>query len=291
MNKKCIFLAAGLIVSGVVVGVLGLVIKFAVLAPYGIYQDRTAISLPFILMRDEGLQYMLSHPVPQPSPSLSPMPTESEALPTLPENEPSVPVDPVATVPAEDVLADVLFIGDSRTCSLRDHARIDGADYFCDVGMSVFNVEKKTLSDEGFQNQSLKELLARQEYSCVTISLGLNEAGYPIGSLISAYRELLANVVRTQPQAVIVLQGILAVGRNWAASTPYATPNNLAQINCEIAAMADDYRIFYIDPNERFADSEGFLPDSMTWDGCHLYAKDTHLWSQWFCDTVKEIRH
>ena len=291
MNKRCFFLAVMLAISGVLMGIVGLVVKFAVLAPLELHQDRSAVSLPFILMRDEGLQYMLSHPATEPhqvmtEPSVPPESVpETQPVPTLPEE--TYP-DILETEP--DALKHVLFIGDSRTCSLRDHARIDGADYFCDVGMSVFNIGKKKLSDENFHDLSLKKLLARQEYTCVTINLGLNEAGYPVESLMTAYRELLTDVVRTQPQALIVLQGILTVGRNWAQSTPYANPDNLADINRRIEELADGYRIFYIDANDAFADAQGYLPDSMTWDGCHLYARDTGLWSQWFCDSVTKIK-
>lgn len=288
MNKKCFFLAAMLAVSGLLMGILGLVVKFAVLAPRGLYQDKTAVALPFILMCDEGLQYLLAHPPVETAPTISESPAP-ETAPAVTETLPEI-TQPIPTEQELNVLDRVLFIGDSRTCSLRDHARIEGADYFCDVGMSVFNIGKKKLTDENFRNQTLVALLAQGEYSCVTINLGLNEAGYPIDSLINAYQELLVDVVRTQPQAVIVLQGIMTVGRAWAASTPYASPENLAAINLRIEEMADQYRIFYIDANRAFADSDGYLPDSMTWDGCHLYARDTHLWSQWFCDVVRDLR-
>lgn len=295
MNKKCFFLAAMLAVSGVLVGIIGMVVKFGILAPLGLCQDQTAVELPFVLLRDEGLQYLLAHPQTETQAPITTEPVVSrpEATklePTQPEQkETSAPTEPEWTEPEFHALDRVLFIGDSRTCSLRDHSRIEGADYFCDVGMSVFNVGKKELTDTAFRDQTLAELLAQQEYTCVTVSLGLNEAGYPIESLMSAYQELVTQIVRTQPQAVIVLQGVLTVGRKWAESTPYASPSNLAVINGRIETLADHYRIFYIDANETFADGDGYLPDDMTWDGCHLYAKDTHLWSQWFCDAVEEL--
>lgn len=287
MKKKCFFLAGMLVVSGLLMGVIGLVVKFAILEPLGLYQDRTAVALPFVLMRDEGLQYLLSEPSTEPPAVTEPPATEPAA--TQPTATVPVDTEPAPTEQEDRTLDRVLFIGDSRTCGLRDHARIEGADYFCDVGMSVFNVGKKKLTDDGFRNRTLEELLAGEEYTCVTVNLGLNESGYPIESLMSAYQELLTKIVQTQPQAVIVLQGILAVGKSWAESAPYASPENLTAINRRIAALADGYRVFYIDANEAFADSEGYLPESITWDGCHLYAKDTDLWSQWFCDSVKKI--
>lgn len=294
MKRKYFFLAAMLTVSGILEGIVGMVIKFGVLEPLGLYQDRTAMALPFVLLRDEGLQYLLSHPDGEETPVVT------EPLATTPEStEPPQTTEPEETTPTEqtpvaepetDVLERVLFIGDSRSCSLRDHARIPGGEYFCDVGMSVFNVWKKSLTDESFRNFHLSELLSDREYTCVTINLGLNEAGYPIDSLIAAYRELLGQVVKTQPQALIVLQGVMPVGRGWVKSAPYAAPENLAAINRRIQSLAEEYRVCYIDPTEKFGDEAGYLPDSMTWDGCHLYAKNTELWSQWFCEQVRKIK-
>lgn len=291
MNKKCYLLAVMLAVSGVLVCVAGAVIKFAILAPRGLYQDRTAVALPFLLMRDEGLQYLLSNPLPAPPVAPEPhvpaqtQPPDTEPAPTDPP--PTEPTDP--TEQETDILERILFIGDSRTCGLRDHARLEGAEYFCDVGMSVFNIGKKNLSDSSFSNLTLSELLASREYTCITINLGLNESGYPIQSLMSAYQELVTQLVQTQPQAVIVLQGILTVGRSWEKTAPYASPKNLGDINERIRSISDEYRIFYIEANETFGDDAGYLPDTMTWDGCHLYAKDTDLWNQWICNEIRSI--
>ena len=43
-------------------------------------------------------------------------------------------------------MGDALFIGDSRTVGLMEYSGIDGADYFCTVGMSVYNIHKKPVS-------------------------------------------------------------------------------------------------------------------------------------------------
>lgn len=285
MRMKTVILAIMLAVSGSVVWIAGMVVKFAILSPRGIYQDKAAVALPFLLLEDEGLQYLLSETIPEPQlpEPTNPFPSETEPLPTE-----SLPADFVAAKP--EILDRVLFIGDSRTCALRDHARIDGADYFCDVGMSVFNIDRKNLTDESFDAMTLEELLSSREYTCVTVNLGLNEAGYPLASLKAAYRSLLTDILRTQPQATVVLQGILTVGKNWPASASYASPQNLASISLCIRGLAEEYRCFYIDANDTFADSDGYLPDALTWDGCHLYAAQTELWSRWFCDTVEKLK-
>ena len=277
MNRKYIFLACLLAGSGLVVGLTGVVLKYAVLEPLGLHRQESAVAIPFVFLRDEGLRYVV------------------EDLRGMKPTEPMIPIPPETTTPAapETQLPErpdrVLFIGDSRTCGLRDHARMAEADYFCDVGMNVFNAPKLTLSDVDFRGESLYELLADRDYGYVFIGLGLNEAGYPLESLLRAYQELLDRVVQTQPQAVIVLQGVMAVSRGWADKAPYTAPANLERINIGIQELAQQYRVGYVDANERFADEMGYLPAEMTADGCHLYAKFTHLWAEWLLDEVQKL--
>ena len=104
-----------------------------------------------------------------------------------------------------DPLEQALFIGAGVTCGLRDGERLAGADYFCQPGMSVFNVFGCRLSDADFQCQTLEMLLAQREYGCVVIELGRNESGCAQDTVLEAYRELLNTLSRTQPQAAVVL--------------------------------------------------------------------------------------
>lgn len=209
--------------------------------------------------------------------------------------------DPPETVASEDTKAapqegmpvygedesffdDALFIGDSRLCGLRDYARLGEADYFCDVGMTIFNVRDRQVSDVNFASTSLDSLLASKQYGKVYISLGINECGYPMDSLISGYNSLVQTIQSAQPDAKIVLQSIMTVSRSFASSASYFAVDHLAEINSHIASMADGGSVYYIDVNEVMADSEGYLPDEMSWDGCHLYGKYNSRWAQWLCE-------
>lgn len=281
MKGKNMFLGVLLACSGLAVGLIGIVIQFSILQPLGITLHDPVVSIPFVLLRDDGLRYVITDLRQNTN-------VTQEMQPTLPEQ--TKPSDSSQTIlPQRDPLEKVLFIGDSRTCGLRDHARLEGADYFCQVGMSVFNTADRTLSDVSFQDCTLASLLAEREYSCVLINLGLNEAGYPLESLLHAYQELLNVVIQTQPQAIIVVHGVLTVSRRWEKLTPYASMENIGCINRALQAMASEYRVFYLDANEEFANADGYLPDELTADGCHFYPKHTRRWAEWIYDAVKAL--
>lgn len=183
----------------------------------------------------------------------------------------------------------VLFIGDSRTVGLRDYARSGNADYFCSVGMSVFNFKSRTASDKNFSDQKLEKLLKSRTYDKIFISLGINECGYPLTTLMNAYTDLVNMVRQNQPDAKIILQGIMSVSRSYAKNGSSFSPSNINKINDEIRGLADGATVFYIDVNEFFADEEGYLIKEVSGDGCHPTGKYYGVWANWIAYAVGQL--
>ncbi len=392
MKKRTIALVTALVLSSLVVMGAGAYLKYEVLKPYDIAQDKNIVELPFLLMTDEALRYEVElafrpedpteEPTTEPTeestvapttePATEPV-TEPTAEPTtqppteldhihvydrntvvaptctsegytwyacacgegyqdaltekLPHTYDSVVVEPTetadgytehtcsvcgdsyrdnyttlekptepATEPTEqhetypgydfsggvpdDWYDDVLFIGDSRTLGLKEFARSGNADYFCGVGMSVFNIDSTQAEDEAFAKMYLEELLASKTYGKVFINLGINEAGYATSSLISAYKDLIKLVRKYQPDAKIVIQAIMSVSESYSSAW-YFQPDHIFSINSKLQALADGSSVFYIDGNAYFTDSGGYLYEDITGDGCHLYARYYRVWRDW----------
>lgn len=214
--------------------------------------------------------------------AFTPAPTEpstepSTEAPTDPTEPPTTeaPTEPPTTDPFANMVDEswynnVLFIGDSRTSGLRDYARIGNAEYFCSTSLSVFNYEKATAKDTGFANQTLASLLETKTYDKIFLNLGINEAGYPISSLMGSYSRMVDMIRQAQPNAKIILQGIMMVSKDYANGREYFSPANINSINDEIRALADQQTVFYIDINAYFSDDNGYLDSKLSSDGCHL---------------------
>lgn len=308
-NKKPKFMALwiALIVTGVLFAGLGCYLKYAVCKPLNLFQDQSAITVPFVLMSQKGRnQYKakleasqkpdptapVTEPPTEPQPTAE-APTEAPTTPTAPETEPPTEPQPLFEVPVygedESYFDDVLFIGDSRTVGLRDYCRLGDADYFCNVGMSVLSLWGETAADEDFGEVTLSELLSMNSYGKIYVSLGINECGYPLDMLMESFQELVDRLQEAQPDAVIVLSSIMTVGRDKAASASHFSPDNLELINVALSGLADGETVFYLDVNEAFADEEGYLPSELSDDGVHLYANSYSIWSQWLCDSVEQL--
>ena len=194
-----------------------------------------------------------------------------------PVTEPPVTEPPVTTKPIQE---DYLFIGDSRTVGLQLYSGVD-ADYFANVGMSVFSIGNATVEIDGLGSITLNDLLKKKQYKRIFIMLGINEIGTPISSLVNKYSDLLDTVKQKQPDSYIFIQANLHVSNEFTQSSPHINNTALNDYNTELAKLADNKHIFYLDANHLFDDSTGQLSDEKSFDGVHYHAKEYIPWINW----------
>lgn len=300
MKRKIPPLMLVLILTSVFVAAVGAILKYAVLKPLDLYQDESIIAVPFMLLSDETAKYMLQNAY-QEEPETQPMVLETEptapaeVIETVPQTQPATEPIPLETAPTEPVVLDeswfddALFIGDSRTQGLYLYAKLGEADYFCDVGLSVFCAQTMNCSVKKFGKIRLDRLLEKKEYGKIYINLGINEISGNRESLLKKYQELIDMIHGIQPDAVIILQGIMTVDRKKAASKDCYSLESIYGLNEDIEAMAVGDHMRYIDVNEWIADEEGYLPEDWSKDGCHPYGSGYVEWSQWLLENASTL--
>ena len=70
-----------------------------------------------------------------------------------------------------------------------EYSQIPEADYFCSVGMSVFNIHDEAVSVPNVGKLTLTELLNNKTYKKIYIMLGINEMGYKFENILAKYEE------------------------------------------------------------------------------------------------------
>ena len=302
-------LAILLVATSLAATATGLVLKAQLQKYVGGWEDRLAIAVPFMLLHDNtDLRRMEQakqadstpnqpeqpeNPTDPEAPDESKIPTDTET-PAQPEKPqmPGVPTELPAVVTGakygedESFFDDALFIGDSRMVSSAYYARLGKADYFTDVGMNVFQMFSVTASDDNFDATDLTTLLQNRTYKKIFIMLGINECGYPMSSLLSAYQEDIDTLKRLQPDATIYLLKVYGVSRSVAESASYFSPQRLQEVNDGIAGLADGKKVHCLDASQLYCDDEGYMKEEYTSDGIHPYAKDAALFAQWLCQQI-----
>lgn len=186
-------------------------------------------------------------------------------------------------------MSDSLFIGDSRTVGIMEYAGLTEANYFCNVGMSVFKIKKERVSVPAVGKITLDELLSNKKYGKIYVMLGINEVGYPFQSIIDKYSDLIEYIEVKQPDATIFIQANLHVSKKRSDRDSYVNNKAINKLNLELSKFANNKNIFYMDANYLFDDKDGNLSIDKTSDNVHLYAKYYVEWGEWICKETAKI--
>ena len=289
MRKYIFNLTTMLVVSALLVAGYGAHLKYNLLAPIGQYQDKSIIELPFLMMSDDTLAYILQHENSPTEPAEPTDPAETQPRPqrpvrvTEPPTEPTEPPAPTEPPPVDiSWFDDCLFIGNSLTVGLREFAELGNAKFFCDVGMTIFSARKTWVYDTSWSQVQLQHVLGREQFGKIYIALGINECGYDLDYFLSGYQDLLNYVRSCQPDATIIIHGLITTGRSKAQTATYFTPANIYRYNDGLRELAAaNENVLYIDFNPYIADSEGYLPEGWSWDGCHPNLDGYIQWGEW----------
>lgn len=304
MKIRHLILPTLLVASTLVVAAAGGYIKYGILRPLGIERDESIVAMPFVMLTDDALRFMVDmKSKEQPDPvrpateatepagaSEATFPEEGSTDPIQIATEPSAPVTaPMVTEPVyveldESWFDDVLFIGDSRTAGLKNYYRLGKADYFTNIGMNIYNVFVQMSSDTNMDPILLEDLLQKKSYGKIYIGIGLNECNFEHEYIKAGFAQLIELIQTHQPDAKIILQSIMKVSEGLAKSDHYFDHANLDAINDILKSFCDGENIFYIDYNAMVTDEKGYLRQELTHDGIHLYGTGYKEWALWIKD-------
>lgn len=180
---------------------------------------------------------------------------------------------------------DALFIGDSRTDGLRLYHRSGKADYICGTSRTVF----KYINEKDSCYSELVQQLSKKTYGKIFINLGINECWSSSTKIANGFKQLIEIIREYQPDAKIIIQGIMTVTEKYASKNSCFEPSNLNAHNAKLAELANGTDVFFIDVNVYFTDKEGYLYSDLTGDGCHLKAKHYASWAAWISYAVGQL--
>lgn len=221
-------------------------------------------------------------PVPKADPEPLPVPSAPEvSFPEAPDALPfsfSPSYDFSLPVPQRDAVensyfSDAAFVGDSRMDGFWLFSGIKQGKNLSATGLSLFNLDKKTVLTSGGQRYTLLEALSLREYGKIYLGFGVNELGYiNIDAFQNAYAEVIDSIRACQPNAVIYIQTLIPLNESQVAATGGAGHLNNARLrlyNERIRQVALDKHVALLDLYSAFS-ADGSLPADASRDGVHL---------------------
>lgn len=199
-------------------------------------------------------------------------------VPVVPPEAPSPAYDFSQPVPQQDAVensyfSDAAFVGDSRMEGFWLYSGVKQGKNLSTTGLSLFNLDQKTVLTSGGQRYTLLEALSLREYGKIYLGFGINELGYiNIDAFQTAYAEVIDSIRACQPNAVIYIQTLIPLNETQVAATGGAGHLNntrLCLYNERIRQVAQDKQVALLDLYSAFS-VDGSLPADAGRDGVHL---------------------
>lgn len=210
--------------------------------------------------------------------------TESvaESEPAETESTEEGPQEVVYHTVDDSYFDDAVFIGDSRTVGMYEYGGLEETStFYASTGLTIYKMfDSKIVSVPGQKKKiTVEEALSEKQFAKIYLMIGINEMGTgTVETFMKAYGEAVQHLRELQPDAVIYLQAIMKVTAERSAQGDYITNEGIEARNEEIAKLADDEKIFYLDVNPCICDDTGGMVASYTYDGVHLKAQYIPIW-------------
>ena len=155
----------------------------------------------------------------------------------------------------EEYFSDALFIGDSRTVGMQQSNLLPGAVFYAKTGIGIGDILTERIVNENGYMISVKDALSRHSFGKVYIMIGINDMSMGDTQWFKEkYTEILNTVRRTQPDAIIYIQGNIPMSYGTQDFHGSLNNLNLRQRDEASKALADSKTIFYLDVNTLYAD-------------------------------------
>lgn len=206
--------------------------------------------------------------------------TTEEPQPTEPSEE--LPKEVVYHTVDDSYFDDAVFIGDSRTVGMYEYGGLEETStFYASTGLTIYKMfDSKIVAVPGQKKKiTVEEALSERQFAKIYLMIGINEMGTgTVESFMKAYGEAVQHLQQLQPDAVIYLQAIMKVTTERSGQGDYITNEGIEARNEEIAKLADDEKIYYLDVNPLICDETGGMVASYTYDGVHLKAQYIPIW-------------
>lgn len=202
--------------------------------------------------------------------------------PAAPDASEETPQEVVYHTVDDSYFDDAVFIGDSRTVGMYEYGGLEETStFYASTGLTIYKMFDSAIVSVPGQKKKItvEEALSEKQFARIYLMIGINEMGTgTVESFMKAYSEAVQHLRELQPDAVIYLQAIMKVTTKRSEQGDYINNEGIEARNAEIAKLADNQKIFFLDVNPEICDETGGMVASYTYDGVHLKAQYIPIW-------------
>lgn len=216
-----------------------------------------------------------------PASSLSSSSAPDSASSAVPAGKPALPSGEMVS---PDYFRDAIFVGDSLTEGLMDYGNLDEAQYFCHVGLNIYQLFETPKKDDT-SGLTLEETLSRKKFRKVYLHLGINELGTATTSyFVKHYAAAIEQIRELEPDALIFVESIYPVTKEKSDSDEVFKNSTIRERNKGLSTLSNGKNIFYLDLTPVLDDGNGNMRADCSGDDVHPKAKYYPL----ICDRIRK---
>lgn len=203
-----------------------------------------------------------------------------------PDEPPQEPVLPTSGLVQEAKKApeayfdDAVFFGDSLTEGLSIYSVLQNATFIASTGVNPDSVfSKQAIAVPGEEERiTMFQALGRVQPGKIYIMLGSNYLGANTGiskkTFLSHYRTMLEKIREQHPDAILYVQSILPVSKEYEENSNgknlVGLDNQMInEYNTALLELAEEMEVYYLDVHSAMVNDAGCLPSEETTDGMH----------------------
>lgn len=189
---------------------------------------------------------------------------------------------PESAAVGDEYFEGALFIGDSRIEGFSMLSGIKNAKFYADKGLNIGHMDNKAFVKIGDEKLTVYQALEKESYDKIYIKLGVNELGWMYyEKYITHYENLIDQIKKTQPNAVIYVIEVIQVTKEKSDSNDVYTKANVDKMNKMLIDMVAKKGVNYLQVNEVLTDAQGYLMADAANDGVHLKQEYCKKWLEY----------
>lgn len=187
---------------------------------------------------------------------------------------------PESAAAEQDFFNNTLFFGNSITDGIFKFGIVPGSTVYAKNGLTVADALTEPIVPQGNGNISVAQALEGQSFDKVYLMFGMNELGWSSEEVfIQRYSDLIDQIWRLQPEAVVYVQSILPVTAEKSADDSPFTNERVNRFNDLLRQMCAEKHALFLDIHAALADETGALPAGASGaDGIHLKKSAYQTW-------------
>ena len=178
----------------------------------------------------------------------------------------------------------VAMIGDSLVAGMYLNCDSEKIDYIGKTNVNTTNIY--TAVPQGFDSNII-DTVCGGNYDVIIVLIGINEVANNDEQYKNAYTKIINTLIERNPEAQIVIHGLLPVSAARSAQNLYGVTNSaINNKNMILEGIAQEKGITYIDAGEILRDENGVLPADASSDGVHPKKTTCVKWENWLLEKL-----